>query len=137
MFQALHDAVYVAALLPVVAVAWRYRSLPPTIPLSFLPNGRPIAYGPRWLLLATSALVAVVLPLAALALHAPGAHVPRTGTGWVLIYLVLIETPVFVAALLALEADVALGKRALLPPTLMWGGTAVILITAGAAAFAR
>jgi hypothetical protein len=126
--DALHDLVYVVAVLPAVVVARRYRQLPSVIPISVRPNGAPIARGPRWLLIFPALLVAVLLPLAALTLHVPGARM-QSEAGAVLMYILLIEVAAFVALILGLEAEVAVGKLRRFPALVQYVAGAVLLAT--------
>lgn len=128
MIDALHDLVYVVAVLPAVVVARRYRQLPSVIPISVRPNGAPVARGPRWLIIVPALLVAVLLPLAALTLHVPGARM-ATEAGAVLMYLLLIEVAVFVALVLGLEAEVAVGKLRRFPSLVQYVAGAVLVAT--------
>lgn len=128
MIDALHDLVYVVAVLPAVVVARRYRQLPPVIPISVRPNGAPIARGPRWLIIFPALLVAVLLPLAALTLHVPGARM-QSEAGAVLMYILLIEVAVFVALVLGLEAEVAVGKLRRFPSLVQYVAAAVLVAT--------
>ena len=128
MTDALHDLVYVVAVLPALVVARRYRELPPVIPISTRPNGAPIARGPRWLIIVPALLVAVLLPLAALTLRVPGARM-QTEAGAVLMYLLLVEVAVFAALVLGLEAEVAVGKLRRFPPLVQYAAAAVLVAT--------
>jgi hypothetical protein len=128
VIDALHDLVYVVAVLPAVVVARRYRQLPSVIPISVRPNGAPVARGPRWLIIVPALLVAVLLPLAALTLHVPGARM-ATEAGAVLMYLLLIEVAVFVALVLGLEAEVAVGKLRRFPSLVQYVAGAVLVAT--------
>lgn len=128
MIDALHDLVYVVAVLPAVVVARRYRQLPPVIPISVRPNGAPIARGPRWLIIFPALLVALLLPLAALTLHVPGARM-QSETGAALMYLLLIEVGVFVALVLGLETEVAAGTLRRFPSLVQYVAAAVLVAT--------
>ena len=129
MTNALHDLVYVLAVLPALVVARRYRELPPVVPISVRPNGAPIARGPRWLIIVPALLVAVLLPLAALTLHAPDARALRSVSATTLSYVLLIEVAIFVALVLGLEAEVAIGKLRRFPSLVQYGAAAVLAAT--------
>jgi hypothetical protein len=92
------------------------------------PNGAPIARGPRWLIIFPALLVAVLLPVAALTLHVPGARM-HSEAGAVLMYILLIEVAVFVALVLGLEAEVAVGTLRRFPPLVQYAAGAVLVAT--------
>lgn len=123
----LHNLVYVVAAIPVLVVARRYRRLPRVIPISVRPNGVPFAYGPRWLVIAPALVVAVVLPLCALSLRSPAQF--RTVAGAELVNVLLIELALFVALMLGLEAEVAVGTLRRVPAFVQWVASAVLAAT--------
>ena len=137
MTGVLHDLVYVLAVVPALVVARRYRRLPPVVPISVRPNGTPFAHGPRWLIIFPALLVAIVLPLAALALNAPELREQRSEAGNALTYLLLIEVALFAALVLGLEAEVALGNLRRVPTSVQLAASAVLVPTVALVVLAR